>query len=40
MQSHLHYSSAHDPQLDDQTELVNRPFGNLLQSLVGEHPKR
>ena len=40
LQSRLHYSSAYDPQMDGQTEVVNRPFGNLLWSLVRGHPKR
>ena len=36
----LQFSSAYHPQIDGQTEVVNRSLGNLLTSVVGEHPKK
>lgn len=38
--THLQFSSAYHPQTDGQTEVVNRSLGNLLRSLVGEHPRK
>ena len=35
----LDFSSAYHPQIDGQTEVVNRSLGVLLRSLVGEHIK-
>ena len=36
----LKFSSAYHLQTDGQTEVVNRTVGNMLHSLVGEHPKK
>jgi hypothetical protein len=33
----LSFSSAYHPQMDGQTEVVNRSLGDLLRSLVAEH---
>ncbi|MFS7973284.1 putative nucleotidyltransferase, Ribonuclease H [Helianthus anomalus] len=38
--SRLHFSSAHHPQSDGQTEVTNRSLGNLLRSLVGKNPRQ
>ena len=35
----LSFSSAYHPQTDGHTKVVNKSLGNLLRSLVGEHPK-
>ena len=37
--TNLSFSSAYHPQTDGQTDVVNRSLGNILRSLVGEHPK-
>ena len=39
MNTRLDYSSTYQPQIDGQTDVVNRSLGNLLRSLVGDHPK-
>lgn len=36
----LQFSSAYHPQTNNQTEVVSRSLGNLLRSLIGEHPKQ
>jgi hypothetical protein len=36
----LSFSSAYHPQMDGQTEVVNRSLGNLLSTLVTEHHSR
>jgi hypothetical protein len=35
--TNLSFSSAYHPQMDVQTEVVNRSLGDLLRSLVAEH---
>ena len=39
MNTKLDYSSVYHLQTDGHTEVVNKSFGNLLRSLVGDHPK-
>lgn len=36
----LSFSSAYHPQMDGQTEVVNRSLGNILRSLVHQNPKQ
>jgi alpha-ketoglutarate-dependent taurine dioxygenase len=37
MGTNLSFSSSYHPQMDGQTEVVNRSLGDLLRSLVTEH---
>lgn len=39
MNTKLRYSSTYHPQTNGKTEFVNKSLGNLLRSLVGDHPK-
>jgi hypothetical protein len=38
--TNLNFSSTYHPQTDGKTKVVNRSLGNILKSLVGEHPKQ
>ena len=38
--TNISFSSACNPQTDKQTEVVNRSLGNILRSMVYEHPKQ
>ena len=40
MDTRLDYSSTYHPQIDRKIEVVNRSLGNLLRSLIGNHPKQ
>ena len=38
--TNISFSYAYHPQTDGHTEVVNRSLGNILRSLVYEHPKQ
>ena len=38
--TNLSFSSAYHPQMDGQTEVMNRSLGNILRSLVYKNPKQ
>ena len=38
--TNLSFKSSYHPQTDGQTEVVNKSLGNILRSLVYEHPKQ
>ena len=40
METNIIFSSTYHPQTDGKTEVVNRSLGNILRSLVYEHPKQ
>ena len=40
MGTNLSFSSAYHPRTDGQTKVVNRSLGNILRSLMYEHPKQ
>lgn len=40
LRTELTFRSTYHPQMDGQIELVNRNMGNILRSLVGDHPKQ
>ena len=39
LDSKLQFSSAYHPQMESQTEVVNRSMGNLLRSRVSDNPQ-
>ena len=38
--TNLSFSSAYHPSTDGQTEVVNRSLGNILMSIMYEHPNQ
>ena len=40
MDTRLDYSSTYHPRTYGKTKVVNKSLGNLLRSLVGDHPKQ
>ena len=36
----LNFNSTYHPQTNEQENVVNKSLGNILRSLVGEHPKQ
>ena len=38
--TNINFSSTYHPQNDGQIEVLNRSIGNILRSLVSEHPKQ
>ena len=40
MDARLDYNSTYHLETNGQTKVMNKSLGNLLRSLVGEHPKQ
>lgn len=40
LRTNLSFSSAYQPQIDGKTKVVNKIIGNILRSIMSEHPKQ
>ena len=40
MGTNLRFSSVYHPQIDGKTKVINKSLGNILRSLVSDHPKQ